>query len=362
MSKSVEGLSKMKISTETNQRLQENPAVRAEVDAKYIPFSEYIVFHQNLLNAAEEVFGALELASAEPSLIFVIGATSVGKTTVMEFIATEIARATKPSLSVGQVPFVSMTVTSVPPRSRFDWRDVFTRLLRNLGDPFLDKRTRYPAGAGHAGPADGPNAHLGTTTGGLRRCLENALKLRKPRAILLDEAQHLGQVSRGEDLYQQVDMLKSLATATGVPIVLFGTYNLVSLLRLNAQLEDELPVPCTPTLLSQSQMLYRSSVGSVGLLKLWLNKALKGALINNAESIDKAMLEATRFTDKQCLDILNECDIGESKFQPTPAEEAALDNALKIRPLAKASPQPKGKPPLSRKPFIRKPSRDPVGV
>ncbi|HLJ36015.1 MAG TPA: hypothetical protein VKU38_20315, partial [Ktedonobacteraceae bacterium] len=45
----------------------------------------------------------------------------------------------------------------------------------------------------------------------LRLAFESALTYRQPRAVLLDEAQHLAKLARGSKLLDQLDHLKSVA-------------------------------------------------------------------------------------------------------------------------------------------------------
>ena len=61
-----------------------------------------------------------------------------------------------------------------------------------------------------------------TDTAALRLIFEQALKHRKPYAILIDEAEHIAKAARGSKLLDQLDHLKSLAIMTQVVHVLGG--------------------------------------------------------------------------------------------------------------------------------------------
>src|SRR5260370_21785032 len=74
------------------------------------------------------------------------------------------------------------------------------------------------------------------TKDALRQSFETTAKRRRPLAIFIDEAQHLGIVNTARQLKIQLECIKSLADATGAVIVLIGTYELLPLRNLSAQL------------------------------------------------------------------------------------------------------------------------------
>src|SRR5437870_5260933 len=75
---------------------------------------------------------------------------------------------------------------------------------------------------------------VGKTT--LRLRMEQALRHRRPAAVLIDEAQHVTKMASGRRLADQLDYLKSLASVTGCVHVLIGTYELLPCRNLSAQL------------------------------------------------------------------------------------------------------------------------------
>ena len=58
------------------------------------------------------------------------------------------------------------------------------------------------------------------TKDALRQSFETAAKRRRPLAIFIDEAQHLGIVNTTRQLKIQLECIKSLADATGAVIIL----------------------------------------------------------------------------------------------------------------------------------------------
>jgi hypothetical protein len=137
----------------------------------------------------------------------------------------------------------------------------------------------------------------------MRRAFVTLATSQRVAAIGNDEAQHLTAVGRAGGLLAQLEMVKSLADAVGVPFILFGTYALLDLRNLSGQLgrrcqdahfpryridvaqdwvdfksvvltfASELPID-QQTLLGDPEWIYLRSAGCVGTLKQWLTPAL----------------------------------------------------------------------------------------
>lgn len=69
-----------------------------------------------------------------------------------------------------------------------------------------------------------------------RDAVEQAIRHRRPVAVMIDETQHLGKIGSGRRLLDQLDVIKSIANRTGTVHVLFGTYDLLALRNLNGQM------------------------------------------------------------------------------------------------------------------------------
>ena len=70
----------------------------------------------------------------------------------------------------------------------------------------------------------------------LQQSIENALQHRRPAAVFIDEAQHLGRIASGRKLADQLDVIKSTASRSHTVHVLIGTYELLAFRNLSAQL------------------------------------------------------------------------------------------------------------------------------
>jgi hypothetical protein len=217
--------------------------------------------------------------------------------------------------------------------------------------------------------------------------LEQALRQRQTAAVIVDEAQHLKKIAGGRRLLDQMDVLKSLASLTGTVHVLVGTYELLGLADLSAQLnrrsceihfpryraddpqdmaafqsvlltfQRHLPLTQEPDLVGHTEYFYEQSVGCVGVLKNWLTRALALALQDKAETVTQQHLEHCAEPARKLLRMAREIKEGEESLQEREAQRIELRQLLSMpaQPTQKRPTQPK------RRTVERKPSRDPVG-
>jgi hypothetical protein len=220
---------------------------------------------------------------------------------------------------------------------RYDWVDSYKAVLRQLADPFVDRRA----------------ATLRTRD--LREATEEALSHRPPSAVIIDEAQHLAQANTGRRLQDQLDHLKYLENRTGVSHVLVGTCEMRPFRTASAQLacrsldvhfprydataqpdrrafrsvlwalQRELPVAQAPCLTEQQgQFLYARSIGCIGLLKLHLNRARERALAEDADTVTAAHLRATALAEDRVRLALSAALAGEADLRESAAAAQRL--------------------------------------
>jgi AAA domain len=198
-----------------------------------------------------------------------------------------------------------------------------------------------------------PRSRFGakSTLDDYRYGLEQALRFRRPAAVMIDEAQHLAKMASGRRLLDQLDVIKSIANRTQTAHVLYGTYDLLSFRNLNGQLsrrsvdihfpryraecsEDRkafitvlrsfaqhLPLAEPPDLANDWEFLYERSIGCIGLLKQWLARALSVSLRKEQGTMSRADLEGQALGISQIDKILAEASEGESRL--TDSTEAA---------------------------------------
>jgi hypothetical protein len=219
----------------------------------------------------------------------------------------------------------------------------------------------------------------------------------------VDEAQHLGKMTSGRRLLDQMDTLKSLAGMTDTVHVLIGTYELLSLANLSAQLsrrsvdihfgryqadsaeefltfksvlltlQRHLPLPKEPDLVGRSEYLYEHSVGCVGVLKSWLNRALARALEEGEDTLTPRHLEQQAEPARKLLSLaraikegeetLREADRGQGEVRTLLGLEAGVTRSEASKQDTTAERRLDGPGSRRRKGRIgqRQPSRDPIG-
>src|SRR5436305_2994948 len=281
-------------------------------------FRAYTGAHPTLARVDHVVWNAIH-EPAGARLILIAGPTGVGKTTLLDHLEQRLCEEALPSLAQnpGHLPVVKL-LAAAPALRQFKWADFFTRALLAIREPLVDAKVNPQALVTSGGPAFTPRNRSDVAT--LQLSWEHAVHYRHPRAVFIDEAQHLGKIGGGSSLLGQLDFLKSLAILTNTIYVLAGTYELLTLDVLSAQLgrrttvvhfpryqatnkddvrafktvlqafQRHLPVEEMPDLVSRWQDCYACTAGCIGLLKEWLLKALTEALEKSAKTISPETL------------------------------------------------------------------------
>jgi hypothetical protein len=373
------------------------------VAARLAYFAARVVAHPRLTQAHQALLDALR-APAGASLVLVYGPTGVGKTTLRRRVEQQLLAAALPDLErdPGRIPVLALEAVA-PESGQFNWKDYYARALLALEEPLV----RYASdGAARGGRRDGGRltvAHTASTPE-LRRALEQCLRLRRVDVVVVDEAQHLKRLASGRRLLDQMDTLKSLAALTGTVHVLVGTYELLGLADLSAQLsrrsveihfgrygaeaaadrlafksvlltfQRHLPLAAEPDLVGRWEELYERSVGCVGVLKGWLQRALAAALDAGEATLTRRCLERHAEPSRKLLSLAREIAAGEAALAggdhergelrrllgletgPTPGHPADPDGVARPRPAGTRVRRPTGRA------GERRPTRDPVGA
>ena len=365
------------------------------VDARLAYFVGKIVAHPQLKETHNALINAIR-RPAGASLIFVFGPTGVGKTTLRLRVEQQLIADAQADLEQdqGHVPVAALEAVA-PESGNFSWKDYYRRALLALDEPLIDHKIAY----GMAGFRRDGNGHLvighNVFATRLRWAMEQCLRYRRLTALIIDEAQHFKKMASGRRLLDQMDTLKSLAGMTNTVHVLIGTYELLSLANLSAQLsrrsieicfpryrpdddkeikafksvlltfQRHLPLTEEPDLVGRYEYFYEQSVGCVGVLKNWLNRAFAAALEDDLVTLTHAHLEQHATPTRQLLRMAREIKEGEDALMDRMEEQTELRRLLGLG--AKLADKRSAKPEqVSQRQGgrvgQRKPTRDPVGT
>ncbi|MFZ6780418.1 ATP-binding protein [Undibacterium sp. Ji83W] len=321
-------------------------------------------------------------------IIILTGPTGVGKSTVATAVGKAVLDKSRSRMEVERdfVPVVALR--AVPPTSgNFDWKDFYIRLLSEQGEPFSDRKLYVPRQMSLLHDSASTDHLENSVTNCLRRSVEEYLRRRRTKLLIIDEAHHLLMVSNGHRLECQFETLKSLAIETGTTILLSGTYSLLNILLHSGQLTrrsqvvnfgrydmrckkeahnfqrtltyiEHLLSAYVPTKLNVDvDYFYQKSIGCVGILKDWMTRCLDHAIQEKAPQIDATFANRFALPNRGLMRILEEAVWGESELADV-GDDLLLD-LLKHGLLDTRNDKPVGM--VRRKPGKRKPQRDPVG-
>ena len=182
------------------------------------------------------------------------------------------------------------------------------------------------------------------TLAGLRTAVERALRHRKTKFLVIDEAAHMIHQTRRGRLEIQLDTLKSLANQAGVQIVMVGSYDLFQLMSLSGQLARRTHVlhleryrqdkdvdlrafkSCVQkfqgvaapiwgkSLMPYADVLHENTLGCIGTLSAVLTRAVKLAQSKGRWSLEQ--LRRALLSELQRQRILEEILDGEAAINP----------------------------------------------
>ena len=315
-------------------------------------FRSKVIAHTRLLKADQDLMEALR-HPGDATLIFVFGPSGVGKSTLCRRVQARLAEMLQPELLAdpNRIPYVAIEAVS-PEAGSFNWKGYYRRALlaTTQAQALVDElRIREGRGGVPESSRTGKRSLFGkhVVTEELRLALEDTLHYHRPHAFFVDECQHLANIVGGRWFMTQMDNLKSLASMTHTLHVLVGTYGLLNLTNLSAQLarrsihihfsryhfdqsEDEhafkrvllsfqnhMPIANMPDLVADYEYLYMGCVGCVGMLKNWLYRALASALEADEKSLTHRHLERS-YDAAKVLEAATEVREGEQALTGDP--------------------------------------------
>jgi hypothetical protein len=283
------------------------------------PFDSLKISHSKLTTCRNEI---QEFLSGGDSRIIaqVIGATGAGKSFLRESLHDEyIAKnieCMKKDLYIKPVISIELPATAI-----YNWKSFYKLCLKHLEHPFPE---------------------FVTQDDGRIKVIEE-IHRRRTELFLIDEAQHAAHVGSNQSLERQGEIFKSLFSATQAKLVMFGTYGLLPIHRVNGQfarrtriihferyksdekdfeaftrilyvLSEKLQSILAVKLDQHAETLYAGTAGLVGCLRNWLMRAY-GLAQNGKITIE--LLKRTQDTVLDLMPILEEAKEGEAELSPS---------------------------------------------
>lgn len=317
-------------------------------------FIDLTIAHPRLLNAYSDLLRAIR-QPFPGTLALAYGPTGVGKTTLWRKLQKQILEENLSDLEQdsGRIPFAAIELAS-PDNGIFDWKNFYKRFLLAIGEPLINHKANHEIPTINSKGKPQIKIGIRSGVGDFRLITEQALLHRKPAAILIDEAQHLGKIASGRKLQDQLDALKSLSNQTGILIVLLGTYELLVFRNLSAQLsrrsidihfqrygldseedihafqsilltfQHHLPLREEPNLINHWEYFYERSIGCVGVLKEWLTRAFAEALEDGGKRLTQKHCARYALSISQCEKMLYDAKEGEIRLADSPESHQRL--------------------------------------
>lgn len=356
-------------------------------------FKNFTIGHPNLSETFDKLWRAI-LDPQPGSTVMIYGPAGVGKTKLCEYLEKRIRERFAELLEINRemIPLVKVEASN-PVSGNFDWKHLFREILLGLCEPATNQKldlTKWKSSfPEYQKVADNSLSACQV----LRDTVEVALRHRKPKGVLIDEAQHMCVTVSGKRLVNQPDSIKSVANRTETTHVLFGSYDLLALRNLNGQLarrtielhfkrydnrdendvdifldilnqfQENIPMKETVDLIDNWQFIYSRCAGCIGVLKEWLNRSLSMALDENSSALTIDHLTASALTTSQSERLLDEVLAGEKKIE----EEITQENLMSRYNFVTVKKRNGDKRKMEMKKSVgrvgvRNPKRDRVGI
>lgn len=280
-------------------------------------FGEVRIRHKKMDDVIHELVPLL-IGGSQSSLIFITGATGVGKTTLAKAIE-EVCKETFErwmSEDRNAVPLVWHEARADGDH-KHSFRPIYEGLLKQLKLPV--KMGSAPAQQSGDHKAVAP--HSARTLFGMRDKLVTGLVLRKTRWGVLDEAAQLGRIASAAAV---LDVLRGLTNETGTKFLLIGAFDIFDLItesgqaarrtqvllferykldskedrvewaRIVKQFQAKWPLEQVPNFASISDELFEACLGCVGLLAAFLYEALAEQMNNKGEWLASFLAKAVK--------------------------------------------------------------------
>jgi Cdc6-like AAA superfamily ATPase len=274
----------------------------------------------------------------ETNILFLIGATGVGKTTLIKRLIRVVAEKLQPECD-NNPSTVSLIFISAPANGEksLSWVSVYEKVLKASNEILIEKKQANVVENGIMTVQPRKYKNLPA----LRDALESMLKERKVRVLAIDEAYHM---LRFGNYTAVMDTLKQIADLTKVKLLLIGSYNLLDLAcdygqvsrraeilhferyhhdcdtdkkqfsTIVEKIQKNWPSEIVPEFRAISKELMDASLGCIGLLKALMLRALAMQLDNRGKW-DPMFLPKAAKSMKLLEKIRAEIEEGEEKIK-----------------------------------------------
>lgn len=346
-------------------------------------FESKKIEHKILKEVRKKALSAI-MSSVDGPIIMVYGPTGIGKTTLCEHLIDVLKVKQR---SPGDIPVAYMEAIKQGQKA-FDWRDFFCNGLEALDEILINRKLAPESVIERREQAKSKLLNRQPTTIDLRRAFDSALINRSPYALFIDEGHHISKAQKSSTALDNMETLKSILNGKRTKFFLSGTYALLHMTDLSAQLnrrsceihfrrykyddsedmeefqkilvtfERALPLPIKPSFSNNIDYVYERTCGCVGILKDWFTAALELSIEENDKTLALDHLKEKQLSNKKLNTIAREIAEGELLFQDDSVDKLHL--LLGMTKLENESDKPAKKG--NQKPGARNPTRDPVGT
>ena len=354
----------------------------AEEARLYADFCELLVEHRLQAEALEDVWRRLAQSrhtrqsrpGSEGQITLLYGPTGVGKTALWDACMERCRALHRQRGLPGRLPYL-YTLCDVPSTGIWQMKPFYAATLA-AADEVLIKHKQLIK------PATSVQTSWHATTAGLRQATLNMLKHREPPIFCIDEAHHLGIHSSDEQKEKNLDAIKTFADEASVPILMLGSYELIDFQSRSGRLgrrarpihlpryniengADQLEFKSVVyffkkrlpqdgfDLYNEFPMFMEQTLGCVGLLKQWLERAYFTALWSGRRAVRRRDIQDEAPTPDLVNQWLDEINAGETRLREHGISASRMPSKSKGKRKSQSH---------AKKPFQRSKLADPVGT
>ena len=286
------------------RKLDRSEVIKLPDAMKMLYFFSLQAKHIKLERVAKDLLRLL-CPHNEIGILSLVGATGVGKTTLVVHLINSIIYESKDANDSDSIPLIYIAIAANGEKS-ISWTTIYEKILNKANEILIEKKQSSV----NDGKVMSINPRRFKTLAALRESVESMLTNRKVQLLVLDEAVHLLRFGSYSAI---MDTIKSLCDQSQTKILMIGSFDLIDLATDYAQVARRSEIlhferyykdrnsdrrqfkilvaklqkcwPCieVPNFVAISNELLDVSLGCVGLLKALMLGALSQQLANNGK-------------------------------------------------------------------------------